>query len=319
MVAAGKNTMAYTVKRVAAMSGVSVRTLHFYDETGLLKPAYVGPNGYRFYEEPQLLMLQQILFYRELGFELKQIHQILGRADFEKIAALRSHRKVLQKDLTRTRRLIETIDKTIEHLKGIKKMKSEQMFVGFSVAAGHDRFGERIQLGSEPNDCKVSAKDTGGALCVFEGTGYTAGPRHLHYEQDEWIYVLEGEFEFRVGAPSERAQRVRLGPGESIFIPRQVAHVWGCVKGSPGKIINVYQPAGRMEEFFREVSRPFKDLPTAKQMADKTYTEEQIQSLHRFFDVYGMDLLGPPLGHTLPERLASVSSRMGAGTPPAGK
>src|SRR6185436_17829254 len=65
--------MAYTVKQVAAMSGVSVRALHFYDETGLLKPAYLGANGYRFYEEPQLLTLQQILFYRELGFELKQI------------------------------------------------------------------------------------------------------------------------------------------------------------------------------------------------------------------------------------------------------
>src|SRR5438046_10135053 len=100
-------TMAYTVKQVARMSGVSVRTLHFYDEVGLLKPAYVGANGYWFYEEPQLLTLQQILFYRELGFELKQIERILGRADFEKVAALQSHRKVLQKNLARTRTLIE--------------------------------------------------------------------------------------------------------------------------------------------------------------------------------------------------------------------
>src|SRR5882672_9043876 len=106
--------MAYTVKQVAAMSGVSVRTLHFYDETGLLKPAFCGANGYRFYEEPQLLTLQQILFYRELGFELKQIQQILGRADFERITALESHRQVLEKNLAQTRRLIETIDKTIE-------------------------------------------------------------------------------------------------------------------------------------------------------------------------------------------------------------
>jgi len=59
--------MAYTVKQVAAMSGVSVRTLHVYDEMALLKPAYTKANGYRIYKEPQLLMLQQILFYRELG------------------------------------------------------------------------------------------------------------------------------------------------------------------------------------------------------------------------------------------------------------
>src|SRR5436189_2068925 len=106
--------MAYTVKRVAAMSGVSVRTLHFYDETGLLKPSYCGANGYRFYEEPQLLMLQQILFYRELGFELKQIRRILRRRGFQKVAALRSHRKVLEQNLARTHRLIATIDKTIK-------------------------------------------------------------------------------------------------------------------------------------------------------------------------------------------------------------
>src|ERR1700693_3652619 len=99
--------MAHTANQLAALAGVSVRTLYFYDETGLLKPAYHGANGYRFYEEAQLLTLQQILFYRELGFELKQIKRILGRSDFEKVAALQSHRKVLKKTLPRTRTLIE--------------------------------------------------------------------------------------------------------------------------------------------------------------------------------------------------------------------
>jgi DNA-binding transcriptional MerR regulator len=94
--------MVYTVKQLAAMSGVTVRTLHFYDEMALLKPAYTKANGYRIYEEPQLLILQQILFYRELGFELKRIHEILGQRKFEKIAALKSHRKILEKNVTRT-------------------------------------------------------------------------------------------------------------------------------------------------------------------------------------------------------------------------
>ncbi|MFZ0566324.1 MAG: MerR family transcriptional regulator [Chlamydiales bacterium] len=87
--------MAYTVTKLAKISGVSVRTLYWYDEVGLLKPAYYGSNGYRYYEEEQLLMLQQILFFRELGFELKQIQKILNRSDFDKIIALSSHRKVL--------------------------------------------------------------------------------------------------------------------------------------------------------------------------------------------------------------------------------
>jgi MerR family transcriptional regulator, thiopeptide resistance regulator len=124
--------MAYTVRKLAGLSGVSVRTLHFYDAVGLLKPAYHGANGYRFYEEPQLLMLQQILFYRELGFELKRIKEILQRSDFDKIAALESHRKVLRRNLARTRELLVTIEKTIEHLKGAKEMKSKELFVGFT-------------------------------------------------------------------------------------------------------------------------------------------------------------------------------------------
>ncbi len=124
--------MAYTVKQISKLSGVSIRTLHWYDEIGLLKPAYYGSNGYRYYEEEQLLTLQQVLFFRELGMELKRIQKILGRSDFDKIAALGTHRKVLLKDLEKTKALIKTIDKTIEHLKGTKKMKKEDIFSGFS-------------------------------------------------------------------------------------------------------------------------------------------------------------------------------------------
>ena len=68
--------MAYTVKKLSELSGVTVRTLHFYEEAALLKPAYYGSNGYRYYEEKQLLQLQQILFFKELGFSLKQIQKI---------------------------------------------------------------------------------------------------------------------------------------------------------------------------------------------------------------------------------------------------
>lgn len=124
--------MAYTVKELAQISGVSVRTLHWYDEVGLLKPAYYGSNGYRYYEEEQLLILQQILFFKELRFELKQIQKVLGRGDFNKMVALSSHREVLKKNLEQTKKLIKTIDKTIEHLKGTTKMKEQEMFSGFS-------------------------------------------------------------------------------------------------------------------------------------------------------------------------------------------
>jgi DNA-binding transcriptional MerR regulator len=277
--------MAYTVKQVAAMSGVSVRTLHFYDETALLKPAYTKANGYRIYEEAQLLMLQQILFYRELGFELKRIKRILGQAKFQKAAALRSHRKVLEKNVTRTRTLIQTIDKTIQHLKGTKKMKSEELFTGFSVAAGKDRFNEGFNRDGSAIDCKVSGKDTGGAMCVIE-VNNSGWPRHINPDQDEWIYVVEGDVELEVAK-----KRFHLSAGESMFIPRNVEHVWG---GAPAQILNTYQPAGKIEEFFQALAK-WEDLPTREQAINKTYTDEQKIAMKRVFEEHGMVLTGPPL------------------------
>jgi quercetin 2,3-dioxygenase len=148
-----------------------------------------------------------------------------------------------------------------------------------------------VKLGAEPIDCKVSGKDTNGALCIFEFTGSGAGPRAAHLEQDEWIYIIEGEFDFVIGK-----KRSRLGKGESIFIPRETSHVWASANGKPGKIINVYQPAGNIEKFFAEITG-FKDLPTAEQVVTKTVSKEQIKSLHKFFASFGMELQGPPLGY----------------------
>lgn len=125
--------MAYTVKKLAKLSGVSIRTLRFYDEIGLLKPAYYGDNHYRYYEEAQLLMLQQILFFRELGFQLSDIQRIISSPDFDKITALESHRKILENNLDQTKILIETVDKTIAHLRGKTVMKLEEIFDGFDV------------------------------------------------------------------------------------------------------------------------------------------------------------------------------------------
>lgn len=85
----------YTVKQVAELAGVSVRTLHHYDQIGLLKPSQIGANGYRYYDDDALLRLQQILFYRELGLELAQINDVLNRPDFDVLTALKSHRIAL--------------------------------------------------------------------------------------------------------------------------------------------------------------------------------------------------------------------------------
>lgn len=126
--------MAYTVKELAKISGVSVRTLHWYDEIGLLKPAYLGANNYRYYEEEQLLVLQQILFFKELGFNLNDIQKLISQNDFDNIKALHAHRKVLEEDISRKKSLIATIDKTIQHLRGKQTMSDKELYHGFDLS-----------------------------------------------------------------------------------------------------------------------------------------------------------------------------------------
>ena len=121
-----------TVKQLSKLAGVTPRTLHHYDEIGLLKPSRVGQNGYRYYGEESILRLQQILFYRELGLPLDDIKKIMGRREFDVMGALRSHKEALQKQVVRLNRLIHTVDNTINHLKGKTIMSDKAYFEGFS-------------------------------------------------------------------------------------------------------------------------------------------------------------------------------------------
>ena len=122
----------FTVKQLSKLAGVTPRTLHHYDAIGLLKPTRVGENGYRYYGDESLLLLQQILFYRELDLPLEDIKHIMGRHDFDVLSALESHRLELGKRITRLEHLLGTVDNTISHIKGKQTMSSKQIFSGFS-------------------------------------------------------------------------------------------------------------------------------------------------------------------------------------------
>ncbi len=161
-----KTKMSYTVKKLAKLSGVSIRTLRFYDTIGLLKPAYYGDNHYRYYEEEQILMLQQILFYRELGFPLNDIQRIISSDDFNKIDALISHKQVLERSLDRTKKLIKTIDQTILHLRGKITMRDEELFVGFAYQFAFDSYVTAFAPGNEQMLDKYFASD----LIMFNHT-----------------------------------------------------------------------------------------------------------------------------------------------------
>ena len=122
----------YTVKQLSDLAGISPRTLHYYDEIGLLKPATHGDNGYRYYGEDCLPRLQQILFFKELDFSLEEIQAILAQPNFDVVQALQVHRQALLERVERLNRLIQTIDKTTLHLKGQKTLKKKEYFEGFS-------------------------------------------------------------------------------------------------------------------------------------------------------------------------------------------
>jgi DNA-binding transcriptional MerR regulator len=137
----------YTVGELATMAGVSVRTLHLYDQKGLVSPSSRTPAGYRLYGEADLLRLQQVLFYRELDFSLEHIREALDTPGYDNVAALRRHRRLLELKAERLATLMETIDRTIRSLNGEEAMlTTKDLYEGFD-----DETIERYERESKAN------------------------------------------------------------------------------------------------------------------------------------------------------------------------
>lgn len=124
--------MNYTVNQLAKIAGVTTRTLHYYDQIGLLKPSTIQANGYRCYEEKELLKLQQILFFKELEFSLEDIITIVNATNFNPIEALKDQKKLLEFKKYRVQSLLSTLDKTIKKLEGGEIMTNDDLFASFS-------------------------------------------------------------------------------------------------------------------------------------------------------------------------------------------
>lgn len=154
-------------------------------------------------------------------------------------------------------------------------MKTQQ---GLYVPGGKDRFQQELRIwGVIPLEVKVSTSDTDGQLFVFEHADMGKGgpPRHFHYEQDEWFYAIDGQFAFEVGDDA-----FTLKPGDSLFAPRMVPHVWANL-GEKGTLLLAVQPAGSLEAFFRE----------GCEMSGPPTPEEADAA----FAAHGMKVVGPPL------------------------
>jgi DNA-binding transcriptional MerR regulator len=167
--------MRRTVKQMAKASGISVRMLHHYDAIGLLAPAEIGANGYRYYGQAELLRLQQILFYRELGFQLATIRSVLDDPRFALETALLAHRDRLGADIARYRRLIRTIDRTVEILRQETSMADDKFFEGFSTekqtaweAELRARFGPEAEASFTDAKERMTALDADGRKAVVD-------------------------------------------------------------------------------------------------------------------------------------------------------
>lgn len=139
-----------TVKQLAAISGVTVRTLHHYDEIGLLAPAHVGANGYRYYGRAELLRLQRILFHRELGVPLSEIGELLALEGADQVGVLLRHRERLEAQRERYRVLIDTIDRTVADINGETPMPNADLYKGFSAEKQADYEAWLIAREGEP-------------------------------------------------------------------------------------------------------------------------------------------------------------------------
>ena len=152
---------------------------------------------------------------------------------------------------------------------------------GFKVTSGEARFGIHYKMkGITLNtlDIKISGKDTDNEVAVFEQTGLTPNggpPLHIHPEQDEWFYVIEGNYLFQVGK-----DKYQIKAGDTIFLPRKVPHAFVQLS-EKGKMIVSYVPAGKMEAFFA--------------VTDKWTSPPSKEEIVQVFAEHGMQVVGPPL------------------------
>ncbi|QDS33287.1 MerR family transcriptional regulator [Brevibacillus brevis] len=140
--------MEYTVQKLGLLASVSTRTLRYYDEIDLLKPARINSSGYRIYGQQEVDRLQQILFYRELGVSLEEIREILDSPTFDAERALREHREKLLERRAQLDALIANVDLTLAQREGTKTMSDKQKFEGFKQKLIDDneaQFGEEIR------------------------------------------------------------------------------------------------------------------------------------------------------------------------------
>ncbi|MBS1600255.1 MAG: cupin domain-containing protein [Bacteroidetes bacterium] len=162
-----------------------------------------------------------------------------------------------------------------------QRAKTDRPKKGFKSESGKDRYQEELLIMGGRFDCKVSAKDTDGDLCIYDTVREEKGgpALHIHHNQDEWFYVIKGEFIVKVGEDT-----FHIKDGDSAFAPRTIPHAFAKISEGEAQMLVLFQPAGSMEDFFLQMSKLGKDIP-----------KNQEQTLRELWRTHGMEIVGPPL------------------------
>lgn len=152
---------------------------------------------------------------------------------------------------------------------------------GFVVKSGQDRRQEELLIMGGQFDCKVSGRDTNGSLCIYDTIRQEKGgpAYHFHYSQDEYFYVIKGEFTVKVGDDV-----FNLKAGDLAFAPRKVPHAFAKTSDGEAQMLVMFQPAGSMEDFFKQMAKLGKEIP-----------KDQEKRLKKLWADHGMQIVGPPL------------------------
>jgi quercetin dioxygenase-like cupin family protein len=170
---------------------------------------------------------------------------------------------------------------TSELITGVDNQESDRLKKGFKVESGRDRFQKELHIMGGQFNCLVSAKDTNGDFCAYDTfRSEKGGPAfHLHHNQDEWFYNIKGEFIVKVGD-----DKFNLKPGDSLFAPRQIPHAFAKINDGEAQMLVLFQPAGSMEDFFKQISQLGENIP-----------KDQEHVLKELYRKHGMEVVGPPL------------------------
>ena len=191
----------YSANKLAKMSGVSTRTLRYYDEIGLLKPTKVAPSGYRIYGQGEVDTLQQILLYKELGFSLESITKLLSASEFDKEKAFFNHLTDLKAKRKRLDKLIQNVNKSISAMKGEISMTDNEKFEGFKQSLINEN---EVKYGAE-------IRDKYGNQAIEDSNANLKGLTKEQYDKSEHLrHTLEENLKaaFDTGDPAgELAQK----------------------------------------------------------------------------------------------------------------